>query len=89
MTRKEKYRFVINYFVQNNPDAKTELMYDNPYELLVAVILSAQCTDKRVNITTPFIFEIYPDIHLLARLHRQSCFRLLRAFRIQTIKPII
>ena len=79
MTRKEKYRFVINYFVQNNPDAKTELMYDNPYELLVAVILSAQCTDKRVNLTTPFIFEIYPDISSLSKATPEELFPLIKS----------
>jgi endonuclease-3 len=51
MTRKERYSFVISYFQQHSPDAETELIYDNPFQLLVAVILSAQCTDKRVNIT--------------------------------------
>ena len=66
MTRKERYRFVIDYFQKNSPDAATELIYDNPYELLVAVILSAQCTDKRVNMTTPAIFERYPDVATLA-----------------------
>ena len=55
MTRKERYKFVIDYFQQHAPGAETELQYDNPYELLVAVILSAQCTDKRVNMTTPVI----------------------------------
>ena len=57
MTKKERYQFVINYFVLNSPDAKTELLYDNPYQLLVAVILSAQCTDKRVNLTTPLFLK--------------------------------
>src|SRR5438477_99454 len=57
MTKKERYKFVIEYFEKNVPDAETELIYDTPYELLVAVILSAQCTDKRVNITTPAIFK--------------------------------
>lgn len=61
MTRKDRYSFVIDYFKQHAPDAETELIYDNPYQLLVAVILSAQCTDKRVNMTTPAIFEKYPD----------------------------
>ena len=50
---------VINYFVLNSPDAKTELIYDSPFQLLVAVILSAQCTDKRVNMTTPIFFEAF------------------------------
>ena len=67
MTRKERYRFVIDYFEQHAPDAETELIYDNPYELLVSVILSAQCTDKRVNMTTPAIFEKYPDVESLSK----------------------
>ncbi|MEI2747691.1 MAG: hypothetical protein V9E88_02885 [Ferruginibacter sp.] len=61
MTKKERYSFIINYFQENMPEAETELLYDNPFQLLVAVILSAQCTDKRVNMTTPAIFERYPD----------------------------
>src|ERR1700751_4882306 len=61
MTRKQRYRFVVAYFEKHNPDAETELIYDNPYQLLVSVILSAQCTDKRVNMTTPAIFEKYPS----------------------------
>jgi endonuclease-3 len=67
MTKKERYQFVIDYFQKNSPEPETELMYDNPYELLVAVILSAQCTDKRVNITTPPLFEKYPDIRSLSQ----------------------
>src|SRR5258706_12391427 len=66
MTRSERYQFVIDYFEKNNPEAETELIYDDPYQLLVAVILSAQCTDKRVNMTTPAIFERYPDIQSLS-----------------------
>jgi len=67
MTKKERYQFVIDYFQKNSPAPETELMYDNPYELLVAVILSAQCTDKRVNMTTPAIFEKYPDLKSLSK----------------------
>ena len=67
MKRKERFAFIISYFQQHNPDAETELIYDNAYELLVAVILSAQCTDKRVNITTPPLFRRYPDIQSLAK----------------------
>lgn len=66
-TRKERYRFVIDYFEKNVPEAETELVYDNPYQLLVAVILSAQCTDKRVNMTTPAIFDKYPDVKALSK----------------------
>jgi len=61
MTREERYEFVIDYFLKHSPDAETELIYDNPFQLLVSVILSAQCTDKRVNLTTPALFEKYPD----------------------------
>ncbi len=67
MTRKERFRFVINYFLEHNPNPVTELKYYNPYELIVAVILSAQCTDKRVNMTTPAIFLQYPTVHHLAQ----------------------
>src|SRR5580693_9622665 len=67
MTRKQRYQFVIEYFEKHNPDAETELIYDDPYQLLVAVILSAQCTDKRVNLTTPAIFEKYPTVIELSR----------------------
>ena len=66
MTRKERYKFVIDYFQQHAPEAETELIYDNPYELLVSVILSAQCTDKRVNMTTPAIFVKYPGVQSLS-----------------------
>jgi endonuclease-3 len=66
MTRKERYQFIFDYFQKHAPDAETELIYDNPYELLVSVILSAQCTDKRVNMTTPALFEKYPDTESLS-----------------------
>jgi len=67
MTKKERYAFVIDWFQRNMPNAETELHYTNPYELLVAVILSAQCTDKRVNIVTPPLFEKYPTPQKLAK----------------------
>ena len=67
MTRKERFAFVIQFFQQHNPNPVTELKYYDPYELIVAVILSAQCTDKRVNMTTPAIFLQYPTIQHLAQ----------------------
>ncbi len=67
MTRKERYAFVIDYFQQHMPIAETELEFEDPYELLVATILSAQCTDKRVNMTTPAIFKKYPDVLALSK----------------------
>ncbi len=61
MTIKERYEGIIGWFSENMPVAESELNYRNPYELLVAVSLSAQCTDKRVNLTTPALFEAYPS----------------------------
>ena len=66
MTRKELYREVAAYFRQAMPEAKTELHYGNPFQLLVAVILSAQCTDKRINLVTPRLFEDYPTAEAMA-----------------------
>lgn len=79
MTRKEKYAQVLAYFQSHIPDAETELLYDNPYQLLVAVILSAQCTDKRVNLTTPAIFAQYPDVAALAQSDFDSLFPLIKS----------
>ena len=79
MTRKERYAFVLNYFQQHNPNAETELLYDSPYQLLVAVILSAQCTDKRVNITTPAIFEKYPNVESLSHASFDELFPLIKS----------
>ncbi|MDX1955138.1 MAG: endonuclease III [Chitinophagaceae bacterium] len=79
MTRKERFQFVIDYFSTHVPEAETELIYDNPYQLLVAVILSAQCTDKRVNLTTPALFEAYPDPHTLAGASVEELFPYIRS----------
>ncbi|HZK62922.1 MAG TPA: endonuclease III [Puia sp.] len=67
MTRKQRYDFVIAWFSEHAPDAETELIYDNPFHLLVSVILSAQCTDKRVNLTTPALFYRFPNPESLAK----------------------
>ncbi|MCE3281745.1 MAG: nth [Chitinophagaceae bacterium] len=79
MTKKERYRFCILYFQEKYPDAETELIYDNPYQLLVAVILSAQCTDKRVNLTTPAIFEKYPSSKELSKATAEEVFPLVKS----------
>lgn len=79
MTRKERYEGVIRYFQEHIPQAETELIYDNPYQLLVAVILSAQCTDKRVNLTTPAIFRRYPDAESLSKANVEDVFALIRS----------
>lgn len=79
MTKQQRYQFVIDYFLANSPDAETELLYDNPFQLLVAVILSAQCTDKRVNLTTPSIFAQYPDAESLSHASFEELFPLIRS----------
>lgn len=79
MTKAERYQYIINYFLQNAPEAETELIYDDPYQLLVAVILSAQCTDKRVNLTTPAIFEKYPDPPALSQASFDDLFPLVKS----------
>ena len=79
MTKKERYRYVIDYFLQHTPDAETELLYDSPFQLLVAVILSAQCTDKRVNLTTPAIFEKFPDAELMSKAGFDDLFPLIKS----------
>ncbi len=79
MTRQEKYQYFINYFLKHSPDAETELIYDTPFELLVAVILSAQCTDKRVNLTTPGIFEKYPDSKAMSKATFDELFPLIKS----------
>ncbi|MGL6267055.1 MAG: endonuclease III [Chitinophagaceae bacterium] len=79
MTVKERYQFVMEYFQHHSPDAETELLYDSPYQLLVAVILSAQCTDKRVNQTTPAIFDRYPTSADLAVASFDELFPLIRS----------
>jgi endonuclease III len=79
MTRTARYQFVINYFEKNMPVAETELEFHNPFQLLVAVILSAQCTDKRVNMTTPAIFEKYPDVYALSKAEFTELFTLIKS----------
>lgn len=79
MTKKERYRICIEYFSQKYPEAETELIYDSPYQLLVAVILSAQCTDKRVNLTTPAIFKKYPSPAELSKATFEELFALIKS----------
>lgn len=67
MTVDERYEAVLGYFKVAMPGARSELVFSNPYELLVAVILSAQCTDKRVNMVTPALFRCWPDVWSLAK----------------------
>jgi endonuclease III len=79
MTKKERYQYVIDYFSDQAPNAETELFYDNPFQLLVAVILSAQCTDKRVNLTTPAIFKQFPTPASLSKAQFDEVFALIKS----------
>ena len=79
MTTKERYEGVIAYFQQAMPTAESELNYRNPFELLVAVILSAQCTDKRVNMTTPALFEAFPSPQAMAEASADDIFHYIKS----------
>jgi len=79
MLRKDRYRLFLDYFTTSFPEPKTELVYSDPFELLVAVILSAQCTDKRVNMVTPALFERFPDVDALAAATVEEVFTYIRS----------
>ena len=79
MTKKERFEKIIEYFSRHRPVAETELEYTSPYELLVAVILSAQCTDKRVNLTMPAFIERFPDAESLAASSPEEIFPLIKS----------
>ena len=79
MKKQERYKAVIDYFLEHVPVAETELYYENPFQLLVAVILSAQCTDKRVNLTTPGIFKKYPTPQKMAKASFDDLFPLIKS----------
>ena len=79
MTKQERYKQVLDYFETNVGLAETELIYTNPFELLVAVILSAQCTDKRVNLTTPALFKDYPNAETLSLADSDTIFRYIKS----------
>lgn len=79
MTKKERYRKVISWFEENAESAETELHYLNNYQLLVAVILSAQCTDKRVNMITPALFEAFPVPEVMAASNPEAVYTYIRS----------
>lgn len=79
ITKKERFRLILDYFRQHQPIAETELMYRSPYELIVAVILSAQCTDKRVNMITPEFFKHFPDSLSLCKATQEQVFELIKS----------
>ena len=79
MTKKERFKKFIEYFSEHMPVAETELKYSDPYQLLVAVILSAQCTDKRVNMLTPAIFEKYPTVFDMKNATTSDIYELIKS----------
>ncbi|MBO7622413.1 MAG: endonuclease III [Bacteroidales bacterium] len=79
MNRKERFGHVVRWFEDNVPVAETELHYETPFQLLIAVILSAQCTDRRVNMTTPAIIERFPDPRSLAAASFDDLFPLVKS----------
>ncbi len=79
MTKTERYQAFISYFTEHMPVAESELNWRTPFELTVAVILSAQCTDKRVNKITPKIFELYPTAELMTKASEQDIFELIKS----------
>ena len=78
MLKKQRYEAFIQHFSENMPVAETELHYENPFQLLVAVVLSAQCTDKRVNIVTRELFKHFPTAEHLAATHFDELFPYIR-----------
>ncbi|MDE7397124.1 MAG: endonuclease III, partial [Muribaculum sp.] len=74
MTQRQRYDAVIRWFEDTMPAPETELHYNSPYELLVAVVLSAQCTDKRVNLVTPALFEAFPTVYDMAKASADDIF---------------
>lgn len=79
MTTKERYSRVVEYFSKAMPTAESELNFSNPFELLVAVVLSAQCTDKRVNLTTPALFEAYPTAESMAKASVEDIYNYIKS----------
>ena len=79
MTKKERYKGVIGWFLENMPVAETELHFKDPFQLLVAVILSAQCTDKRVNMITPALYEVYPTAEKLSKATPEDVYEYIKS----------
>ena len=79
MTTKDRFFHILSWFAENMPMAESELRYDNPFQLLVAVMLSAQCTDKRVNMVTPALFAAYPTPEAMAQATTEEVLRYVRS----------
>jgi len=79
MTKKQRYEHVIDWFEQNMPIAQSELHYKDPFQLIISVILSAQCTDKRVNMVTPALFEAFPTPEVLAASNKEAVYEYIKS----------
>jgi endonuclease-3 len=79
MRSKERYDYIIDYFSKAMPTAESELNFTTPFELLVAVVLSAQCTDKRVNLTTPALFAAYPDAQAMSKASAEEIYEYIKS----------
>ncbi len=79
MNKKDRYSFILKYFQKEMPQVTSELKFSSTYELLVAVILSAQCTDKRVNLVTPELFKAYPNIKAMAEAKEEDLYRYIKS----------
>ena len=79
LSKNERFYKIIEYFSYNMPDAETELVYKSVYELVVAVVLSAQCTDKRVNLITPSFFEKFPDVKTLSKSTEEQVYNIIKS----------
>ena len=79
MRIKERYDYIIDYFSKAMPTAESELNFTTPFELLVAVVLSAQCTDKRVNLTTPALFAAYPDAQAMSKASAEEIYEYIKS----------
>lgn len=79
LSKKQRFKFILEHFQKNQPVAETELHYKSPYELIVAVILSAQCTDKRVNMITPAFFNEFPDAISLSKATHEQVYELIKS----------
>lgn len=88
MTKRQRFEAILDYFKKNVPVARTELEYRSPYELIVAVILSAQCTDKRVNLTTPALFAAYPTVQDLASARTEDVLELISSISYPNSKAV-
>ena len=79
MTRKERYQYVLDYFRESMPQVSTELQFGSAFQLLVATLLSAQCTDKRINMVTPALFARYPDAKSMAQAEVEDIYELIKS----------